>query len=223
MSKTFWAIIAVIVVIFGGILFFKGHKANAPSTSSGAAQATHHVTGNGKAGVTLIEYGDYQCPYCGAFYPIVKQAVAKYNNQITFQFRNLPLIEIHKNAMGAARAAEAAGMQGKFWEMHDMIYENQNNWSENSNAAVIFEGYAKQLGLNADQFKKDYASSKVNDTINADVAEFQKTGQEKGTPLFFLDGKKITPSYDETSLEKMIANEIAAKSTAPSPAATPQP
>jgi len=195
MSKTFWAIIAIIVIIFGGIVVF--HKDNTPSSTT-HAKPTNHVEGQGKTGVTLVEYGDYQCPSCGQFYPIVKQIQQKYNDQIQFQFRNLPLLQIHQNAFAAARAAEAADKQGKFWEMHDILYENQTAWSESSNANAYFDQYAARLGLNTAQFKKDAASSATNDIINADINEFNKTKEDMATPTFFLDGKKIQPtSVDE--------------------------
>jgi protein-disulfide isomerase len=209
MSKAFWAIIAVILIVFGGILLFKDDKANAPTASSNA-KPTQHVLGKGSTGVVLMEYGDYQCPFCGQYYPIVKAVEQKYNDQITFQFRNLPLIQIHQNAFAAARAAEAAGMQNKFWEMHDKLYQNQESWSSNSNPLSVFTQYATQIGLNTDKFKTDFASSAVNDSINADIKEFNKTGVETSTPTFFLDGKKISPkSVDEFS--KLIDAAIADK------------
>jgi protein-disulfide isomerase len=218
MNKAFWAVIAAVIVIFGGILLFKGHDANAPSTS---AKPTNHVEGKGTTGVVLVEYGDYQCPFCGQYYPLVKQVQQKYNDLITFQFRNLPLIQIHQNAFAAARAAEAADLQGKFWEMHDMLYENQNAWNNNPKALSVFEGYAQKLGLNVTQFRKDFSSAAVNDRINADIVEFDKTKQEKGTPTFFLDGKKIKPtSLDEFS--KAIDDAIAAKQK-PASSNTPAP
>src|SRR5689334_22232262 len=118
MNKSFWAIIAVIVVIFGGIVVF--HKKDATPTNSSNVKPTNHIEGNATSGVSLVEYGDYQCPFCGQYYPLVKQVVEKYKTQIRFQFRNLPLYQVHQNAFAAARAAEAADKQGKFWEMHDL-------------------------------------------------------------------------------------------------------
>lgn len=209
MSKLFWAGIAVIVVIFGGIVLFKGNKANAPSTSN--AKPTNHVIGKGASGVTLVEYGDYQCPFCGQYYPVVKQVQEKYNDQITFQFRHLPLLQIHQNAFAAARAAEAASNQGKFWEMHDMLYTNQAAWSNVSDSLSVFEGYARRIGItDIARFKKDFASSETNAAINADITEFDKTKQEKSTPTFFLDGKKIKPVSVE-DFSKSIDAAIAAK------------
>jgi protein-disulfide isomerase len=212
MDKRFWAIILVIVVIFGGVLWFKNmHKANAPSNTT----PTNHTEGTNTKDVTLLEYGDYECPACEEFYPIVKQVAQKYSNEITFQFRNLPLTTIHQNAFAGARAAEAAALQGKFWEMHDALYDNQTAWASSSSPKTFFDQYAGQIGLNVTQFDKDYASSKVNDTINADISAFGKTGAEMQTPTFFLDGKQIQPGATVDAFSKLIDAEIAKKNPAP--------
>src|SRR5437763_2634055 len=122
MDKRFWVFLAVVDVILGGIYFYNNtHKASSPSAQHGSV--TNHVTGKNTAGVHLTEYGDYQCPACGQYYNPVKQVVAKYGDQIAFQFRNFPLYQIHPNAIAGARAAEAADLQGKFWEMHDRLYD----------------------------------------------------------------------------------------------------
>ena len=123
MDKRFWAILGVILVIFVGILAFNGNKKDDPATSNVAP--TNHIKGQNKAGITLVEYGDYQCPFCGQYYPVVKQVTAKYDEQIKFQFSNYPLQQVHNNAFAAARAAEAADQQGKFWEMYDVLFVNQ--------------------------------------------------------------------------------------------------
>jgi protein-disulfide isomerase len=210
MSKGFWGVIIIVILIFVGIFTLNGHKtANAPDKSS-SSTLTNHIQGEGKSGITLVEYGDYQCPFCGQFYPIVKQVQAKYNDQIFFQFRNYPLQNLHPNAFSAARAAEAASMQNKFWEMHDALYETQDQWSKMGDASPFFSQVAEKLGLNITQFKKDYASSKVNDLINADLAEGNKLGVT-GTPTFFLNGKKIEVSQDPASFEKAISEAIARK------------
>jgi protein-disulfide isomerase len=170
-----------------------------------------------------VEYGDYQCPICGLYYPTIKQVQEKYGDAITFQFRNLPLPQIHQNAFAAARAAEAAGLQNKYWEMHDLLYEGQSSWSSISNPMNYFESYAKQIGLDVNQFRTDFSSSKVNNLINADIAEFAKTKNEQATPTFFLNGTKIdnTKLVDKDSrpdLAKLIAiidAEIAKQNPAP--------
>jgi protein-disulfide isomerase len=213
MDKKFWGILAVIAVILVGVFWFtNNNKANAPSSSS---QPTQHTEGKGTSNVTLVEYGDYECPYCGQYYPVVKQVVAYYGDKITFQFRNLPLTQIHPNAYAGARAAEAASLQGKFWQMHDLLYTNQNDWVNSSDPTTVFDSYAQQLGLNVTQFKQDYASEKVNNFINADVSAFGKTGAQEATPAFFLDGKQVQPSETVDSFKKLIDAEIAKKTGQP--------
>jgi len=200
MSKQFWLVLLVIAAILGGVLVVTNHNRNAGAPATNA-KPTEHIEGNPGKSIVLIEYGDYQCPICGEFYPAVKQVVATYNGSIGFQFRELPLTQIHNNAFAAARAAEAAGLQGKYFEMHDLLYENQNAWSKSSDPQLQFNAYAARLGLNLPKFKQDYASEQVNNAINADIAAFNKTGDEMATPTFYLDGKKLDNSklFDASS------------------------
>jgi protein-disulfide isomerase len=193
MDKRFLGILGAIIIVFIGVFAIsqKSDSSSSGSNNSSGSQATNHVQGNGAKGVTLVEYGDYECPICEAYYLPLKQMVSQYNNDIHFQFRNLPLSAIHQNAFAGARAAEAAGLQNKYWQMHDKLYENQNQWATSSSPQDMFNTYAQQIGLNVTQFKQDYASSKVNDAINADLAVFDKTGQDKATPTFFLDGQYL--------------------------------
>jgi protein-disulfide isomerase len=189
MSKQFWAVLGVIAAVFVGIIIFSGgDKSN---NGSGGGQPTNHIMGSTASHVTLLEYGDYQCPACGAFFPTVQSVVDKYKDRIQFQFRNLPLTSLHPNAFAAARAAEAAGLQGKYFEMHDLLYQNQDTWAETSNPLPYFQNMAKSLSLNMDKFNKDFSSSKVNSAINADLDAFDKTGAQKATPTFFINGKQI--------------------------------
>lgn len=222
MERRFLGILAGLVLIFVGIAVFGGgskdNNSNKPGTSS---EATSHIEGQGSKQVTLVEYGDYQCPVCLVYYPVIKDVFAKYQQDIYFQFRNLPLVSSHPNAFSAARAAEAADLQGKFWEMNDMLFQNHDSWASSSNPLSLFVQYAQKISLNTDQFKKDFASSVANDRINADLAEFKKTGQAQATPTFFLDGKVLDnkslsdpktgiPSVDKFS--QIIDAEIAQKS-----------
>ncbi len=219
MDKRFWAVVVVVILIFGGIFWATNHKSSAPSSDS-KTQATNHVEGSNSAGITLVEYGDYQCPGCGQYYQSVKDTVAKYNKQISFQFRNFPLTQLHPNAFAGARAAEAAGLQNKYWEMHDLLYEQNGayynsgqkvqNWISATDPLAFFSQYAQQLGLNVTQFKQDYASEKVNNAINADVSAGNKLNVDS-TPTFYLDGQKVQPSPTVASFSQLIDAEIAAK------------
>jgi protein-disulfide isomerase len=134
----------------------------------------------------------------------------KYKDKIEFQFRNLPLITVHKQALLAARAAEAADKQGKYWEMYNLLFQNQTNWSQMDDAKPAFEQFATQLGMNVEQFKADIAAPATNEIVQADIDEFKKTGERMATPTFFLDGKSIKPASVE-EFSKLIDAAIAAK------------
>ncbi len=213
MSKAFWGVIAAIVLILGGIFLLNHHTTNSTTgKSSGNAKPTEHIEGNGKAGVTLVEYGDYECPYCEEYYPIVKQVVSNNFNNIYFQFRNFPLTSIHPNAFAGARAAEAAGLMGKFWQMHDALYNASDwqQWSTSSNPMPYFNQYAKQLGLNMTTFTNYYNSSQVNNMIVADMQVGNNLGIN-GTPTFYLDGKQIQVGPTVADFQKLINSAINSK------------
>ncbi len=211
MSKGFWGVIAAIVVVFIGIYLINSNKSDSTTKSTSTSAATNHTLGKGTSGVTLQEFGDYQCPACSQYHPILKQVVAKYGDAIKFQFSNFPLTSIHPNAFAAARAAEAAGKQNKFWEMHDLLYETQQQWAPGSDPTPIFDQMAKQLGLDEVKFKKDYASSEVNSAINADMAKGNQL-KVTGTPAFFINGKSIEVKPTVESISKAIDEAIANKS-----------
>ncbi len=216
MSKQFLGVLAAIILVFVGIFALSGDKTSDTSgkqTSKGTP--TEHLQGVGSTGVTLVEYGDYQCPYCQQYYLTIKQVQAQFNDEIKFQFRNYPLTNLHPNAFAAARAAEAADQQGKFWEMHDALYEDANwqTWTTAKDPVVYFNQYAADLKLNAAQFKKDFGSSKINNLINADMAAGTKL-KVSGTPSFFLNGKKVEIGNGVSAFEKVIKAEIAKKAPA---------
>lgn len=215
MSKQFLAVIAIIILgLFGVFALTKNKdKANQPASSNTSqAQGSNHKTGAGKKKVTLIEYGDFQCPACKSFYPVVKQIKESYGDDITLQFRHYPLTQIHQNAMAGARAAEAAGNQGKFFEMHDLLYENQTSWSAGTNPVPTLEAYATQLGLDINKFKADMASESTNSIINADI----KLGQSDGansTPTFVINGKKVDPNPTSVEAFKKLIDDAIAQQT----------
>ena len=189
MSKRFIVILLVCVLALVGIYITTSKKEDT-NTSGGDSSLSEHIYGENKKGVTLVEYGDFQCPACAQYFPIVKQIKEKYGDDIQFQFRNYPLSQIHPNARAASRAAEAASKQGKFWEMHDMLYEQQSSWSSLPDAVPVFGSYAQQLSLNMEQYNADFSDVNTNNIINADYAEGNKLGVSS-TPTFFLQGKKI--------------------------------
>lgn len=195
MDKRFWAIVGIVIVGFFGFVLYNNHKNSSTTTT---VQPTEHLTGDLQSKVTLDEYGDYQCPACESFSATTNAVRQKYASTVRFQFRNYPLTQLHPNALAAARAAEAASLQGKFWQYHDLLYQasNWSAWTVSSNPDTYFDQYATQLGLNLTQFKADAKSAKVNDIINADKAAFDKTGAQPATPTFFLNGQKL----DNTSL-----------------------
>ena len=209
MNKRFLTIMAIITVVFVGLLVF--NKKEAPPQTNNT-QTTNHTYGEGKSGVVLIEYGDFQCPACQDYYSVIKQIKEKYKDQITVQFRHFPIVSAHQNAMVAHRAAEAAAKQDKFWEMHDLLYQNQKSWDTSNSAMKFFEDYAMSLSLDMERFRQDAASEEVNSSIKADLEAGNSIGVG-GTPSFVLDGKLIETPNSIESFEQLIDEAIKAKST----------
>ncbi|MEP6707681.1 MAG: thioredoxin domain-containing protein, partial [Pyrinomonadaceae bacterium] len=162
--------------------------ATAP-TKSPAAAKTKPPTGKF---VTMEEYGDYQCPPCGLLYPELKKIEAEYGSNLRMVFHHLPLTRIHKNALAAAHAAEAAGRQNHFWEMHDRLYRNQKAWSDEGDPRSIFIGYARELGLDVERFTRDMDSPEVDSRITADTQQATSLGII-GTPTILIDGRQLRP------------------------------
>jgi len=148
--------------------------------------------------VIIEEFGDYQCPPCGQLYPELKQIEAEYGDQVKIVFRHFPLMKMHKNALLAAHAAEAARNQNKFWEMHDRLYRNQKEWAELDDPRPVFEGYARQLSLKLDQFNSDLQSNLIDQKISADLQRGTSQGVT-GTPTVFLDSHLL--KYEATNLD----------------------
>ena len=217
MSKKFWIAVAVIVVVLIGIFAF---TSNGSSNNSNKLTPSQNIEGEGKDGVKLVEYGDFQCPYCAEYYSTVKQVAATYNTQITFQFRNFPLTSLHPNAFAAARASEAAALMGKYWQMHDLLYEqNIENidssgaiatWVDASNPEPVFVSDAKTIGLNTQKFQQLYASDQVNNLVIADENAGNALGID-ATPTFYLDGKQISVANNVQAFATQINKAITQK------------
>jgi protein-disulfide isomerase len=150
-----------------------------------------HVLGQPDAPVTLEEYGDFQCPPCGMLAGPINQFEQDYRPRLRVVFRHFPLIN-HKHASEAAFASEAAGLQGRFWEMHDLLYREQSVWSKADDARLLFNSYAGMLGLNLDRFKKDMESDKVKARVTFDQQQGTALGV-KNTPTIFLNNRALEP------------------------------
>lgn len=226
MKQIIIGVLAVAAILGGAILFGK------KDTNVNGVQSSH-IYGNEQSTVTLVEYGDFECPACYGFFPLVKQIKEEYKDRLRFEFRNFPLVQVHQHALAAHRAAEAASKQGKFWEMHDILYQRQEDWNGPSQtdptgipigqAITMFEGYAKELGLNVDQFKSDVEATDTLGIINADLA---RGGNEKvnATPTFFLNGKKIEDSNSIDTIDefrKLIDDALGTTQDSDNSAATP--
>jgi protein-disulfide isomerase len=153
-----------------------------------------HIQGPINAVITLVEYGDYECPFCGRAYPIVKALQQNLGDDLCFAFRNFPLANMHPHAEHAAEAAEAAGAQGKFWEMHDLLYENQEDLEDADLAR-----YAADLGLDGDRFIREVVNSAHSKRIRGDFMSGVRSGVN-GTPSFFVNGERHDGGYDLESL-----------------------
>jgi protein-disulfide isomerase len=170
-----------------------------------------HAQGSPSAPVTLEEFGDFECPPCGLLHPILKTMEAEFGpTKLRLIFREYPLVPNHVHALAAARAAEAAGLQGKFWEMHDLIYEHQKDWHEAFDVRPIFEGYAKKIGLDVEQFRRDNTSEIVERRIFLDGKRAHKLGV-KATPTVFMNGREVPfESLAPEKLKALIEAELAA-------------
>jgi protein-disulfide isomerase len=161
-----------------------------PAFELGVLHPLDNVQGAATSSVLLIEYSDFECPACRAYSGVLKQLMVELGSKVTFVYRNFPLIEIHPNAELAARAAQAAGKQGKFWEMHDLLFEKQDEWAQSANPEPLFESYSKLLGISVEQFKIDFGSKEIINFVKAERASAIKLGLQ-GTPTFFINGKQI--------------------------------
>lgn len=186
LNPTYIFLAAAVLAIGGAIWYAQtiSAKANVGVTFS------DHIKGNPEATVTLVEYSDFQCPACGQFEPIVSELVEQNQANLRFEYKHFPLLTIHPNAVPAARAAEAAAQQGKFWEMHDALFTNQATWSGASNPTTYFEQYAKESGLDLTQYQRQYKSSLIATKIKDSFEAGQELGL-RGTPSFFLNGTKM--------------------------------
>ncbi|HEV2339964.1 MAG TPA: thioredoxin domain-containing protein [Patescibacteria group bacterium] len=219
MTKMSWWIGGFILL--GLSVWFLYAVVNGSNGSTGSATATATVSvpavGNDdmtsgpiNAKVVFIEYADFQCPACLAAYPLIKQLMQSYNGKVLFVYRFFPLENIHQNALISAQAGYAASKQGKFWEMHDVLFDHQNDWATMSNPQATFVSYAKNLGLNTDQFRKNMTDPKTALYIKTQEQKALQIGLN-ATPMFFINGKQIEGAGVYSDFKKLIDQALMGK------------
>jgi len=211
MTKNKWLVILGIGILFiASIIIFGKSDKNIANNPKLPEVQIEHIKGNKDSSVLLVEYSDLQCPACGTYYPIVEQIVEEFADDIKFEYRHFPLKQIHKNAEPAALAAEAAGLQGKFWEMYGILFERQTEWS-NKTGDDIFTGYAEEIGIDPLKFESDMA---LNEDIKNKVDDDYKSGLKlkvNGTPTFFLNDVKMKSPRSYEEFRSMIEQFILAQ------------
>jgi protein-disulfide isomerase len=201
-------IVVVFVALLFGIVAIDNASKNKGKTLTEEVQKTDWIKGPDNAKVTIVEYSDFQCPACYDYYFAVKRMMEKYGDRVRFVYRNFPLPQ-HENATPAAKYANAAGKQGKFWEMYDIIFQKQKVWSamKTPEAVLAFQGYGKDLGLDVDKLTKDSELPEIEDSINHSLSTGRDTKLE-GTPTFFINGKMIANPASDAEFESIIKNAL---------------
>lgn len=202
-NKTFIGIVVVtLIILFAGVFLMS--KGGTESTSTLISEDSQKS--DSSAQLVLVEFGDYQCPACAVYHPFVKQLLSDFPGKVNFVFRHFPLPQ-HKNANIASYAAEAAALQGKFWEMHNKIYETQATWSNLDNPKDTFIAYAVELGLNKDKFQSDLDSDFVKNIIKRGLSDGKVAGIS-ATPTFFLNGEELTLFATYEDLKKSVEEKL---------------
>ena len=213
--KRFLSVAIVVIVLVVAVMVMRNKSEVAPATSTNTTTTVAeevvelgvHGIGEGQTGVLFEEYGDFQSESSKAYQPIVQQIKDKYGDKLRFQYHDYALPE-NGIAQAAQKAADAAEIQGSFWKMHELLYERQAAWKNSADPYVIFEGYAKELGLDMEQYKLDVKSKSVENTIKAD----QKAGQAAqvaSAPTFFINGRIVAANMDFDGFVKLIDEAIA--------------
>jgi protein-disulfide isomerase len=206
MSKKFWIFFAVLVVGVLGFAVMQSKSKAEPKRkieNPKIVQTDDHIRGKVDSKVYFIEYADFECISCNQWEPRLKEIEEEYGDRVAFIFRNFPITSAHVNALAAARTAEAANLQGKFWEMHDLLFSKYNEWKgDNKSAQGKFESYAEELGLDMDQFRQDYKSEAVLDRVNSDAAAASELGVT-ATPTFFINGELVETKSMEEGLKNI--------------------
>ncbi len=195
---TFIVVTLGVLLGVGGLLWQFGSTADQPVAE--IAGEKKHVKGSGP--VTVVEFSDFQCPACLSVQEPLKQMLTTYDGKVEFVYRHFPLVSIHKNAMAAALASEAADMQGKFWEMHDMLFAKQGEWSNLGDPKETFVGYSETIGMDKDKFASDLESQAARDVVTTDILASTRY-KLTGTPTFYVNGVKTEFGQIESKLVEL--------------------
>lgn len=204
-SKFFLGVVVAALLVIGGLIFYSGR--NQSATQSGDTVTIDYAAGQkegrDEAPVKIVEFGDFQCPACKSAEPELAKALDKNADTVQFIFRHFPLTQIHKNAIPSAVAAEAAAAQGKFWPMHDLLYEKQTAWSALADPTEIFVGYAKELDLDTQKFRDDLKSADLQKKVDDDFTYGESLTVDQ-TPTFFVNGKRVLGSQTADQWQALI-------------------
>lgn len=203
----FWTFVALVIMgtIWGIIEIVKKNTNSFPINIQGLND-NDWIKGNRSAKVVIVEYSDFQCPACASYVPLLTKLLEDFKDDISLVYRHFPLPN-HKNAKGAAYAAEAAGKQGKFWEMHNLIFEKQTEWSKEKNPDNLFENYARVLGLDTNKFSSDFKSEEIKNKVEESY-QGAVILRLNYTPTFFLNGQKIENPRSYEDFKKIIQEKI---------------
>ncbi len=200
-------ILAIVGLFIGLAILGGGSGANTANTLTSEVNSNiDHIRGPNSAKVTLVEYSDFQCPACAQYEPILRDLASSFPNDLRMVYRHFPLTDLHPNAYPAALASEAASKQGKFWEMHDILFDRQSQWENATSTDALFTEYALSLGLKKDQFINDLTASDTIDRVALDSTS-AANARLNATPTFFLNGKQAqlrTLEEFKTAVQKVI-------------------
>ena len=212
-QKIFWAVLGlVLVVVVAGAAWWASQGAVAPAPTTGAlttpVTADDWRKGAASSTITIVEYSDFECPACALYYPLLSQLVSDFPEQVAVVYRHFPLPQ-HRSAKLSAHFAEAAGRQGKFWEMHNLLFDNQATWTKNSAVAneALFKTYAKQIGLDLVRLEADLADAGLAAAVEADYQSGERSGVNS-TPSLFINGQKIKNPGNYEVLKQLVTNEL---------------
>ncbi len=220
MNRRFLFVIILVIGCLIGIMAFQKNKSGESADTNTGTKQSNNVYGKLDSPVVITEFVDFQCEACYAYYPHVKQVKEQYKDKVRFEIRYFPIVSSHQLAFIAARNAEAAARQGKFWEMHDKLFEGQKTWEQTKDPQPTFDLYAQSIGLDMAKFKADRDGSDVGGVVNKDLKDVQTLGGT-GTPTFTLNGKKIeNPGPDAAAIGKVLDEALEKAGLEPGPSST---